>query len=257
MTKERNDWLPCGAPPALREGVVHVWYVELDVDDDVHARLADVTSEAERARARRLRIASAARRFLSARGALRTLLGAYLGCPPSRVPLPPGGTEKPCLLEPEDPSLRFNLSHSENHALIAVTRGVEIGVDIECGARLHHVDRLSRRYFTDRERGLLGAMDESGRKHAVRELWTRKEAFVKARGVGVYRSDLRALDIGLASNDAWLEVPDPSTGSRWSVRSIRPPVHGCAAAVAVEGAGLPLECLRWIPDAGASQPRHA
>src|SRR5690606_23418142 len=65
VRKERNDWLPCGAPPALREGVVHVWYVELDVDDDVHARLADVTSEAERARARRLRIASAARRFLS------------------------------------------------------------------------------------------------------------------------------------------------------------------------------------------------
>lgn len=251
MATARDDWIPCGAPPALHDGVVHLWYAELDVGETVHARLADVTSEEERARARRLRVAATARRFLAARGALRTLLGAYLGCPPGAVPLPAGGSEKPCLLEPGVPTLRFNVSHSESHALIAVARGIEIGVDIECGARLHANDRLARRYFSDRERDLLDALDGRGRKHAALELWTRKEAIVKARGAGVYRSDLRALELGLGTDGGWLEIPDPSTGNRWSVLSIRPPVPGCAAAVAVEGAGIPVECFRWTPAAGA------
>src|SRR5690606_9255765 len=132
VATKQSDWRRCGTPPPLPEETVHVWYAGLDVDEATFARLEAVTSVDERDRARRVRVASAGRRFLVARGILRTLLGAYLDAPPAALQLPAGGSEKPRLLEPEEPELRFNVSHSGDTALLAFARRLEVGVDIEC-----------------------------------------------------------------------------------------------------------------------------
>lgn len=243
-----HDWRPCATPPALPEATVHVWFAALDVDAATFARLAGVTSAAEQARARRLRVDPAARRFLAARGILRTLLGGYLGCPPAAVPLPAGGgDEKPRLLEPEGPELRFNVSHSGDAALLAFARRREVGVDIECHAKGRTAERLARRFFTDAERRLLETLDGPDRTQAVLAIWTRKEAMAKAHGTGVYRSGLPELDLGLGSDGEWLTTHDPAFGEPWSVRSIWPPERTCAAAIAVEGSAVTLECFRWAP----------
>lgn len=246
-----HDWRPCATPPALPEATVHVWFADLDVDATTLARLAGVTSEAERARAERLRVGSASRRFLAARGILRTLLGAYLGCPPAAVPLTAGGgNEKPRLLTPEEPELRFNVSHSGDAALLAFARRREVGIDIECHATGRTAERLARRFLTDAERRLLESLDEPARSRAALAMWTRKEAMAKARGTGVYRSGLPELELGLGSDGEWLTTVDPAPGKEWSVRSIRPPDGACAAAVAIEGGPAPLECVRWTSGNG-------
>lgn len=246
MATKQSDWRPCGTPPPLPEATVHVWHAGLDVDEATFQRLTAVTSADERHRARRVRVASAGRRFLVARAILRTLLGAYLDASPAALPLPAGGSEKPRLLEPEEPELRFNVSHSGDTALLAFARRLEVGIDIECEVQGRAPERLVRRYCSDAERRLLDGMDGSARSAAALVIWTRKEALAKAWGRGVYRSNLRELDLGLGSDDEWLTVSDPASGQSWSVRTIRPPEGGCAAAVAVQGRGAAVQCFRWV-----------
>lgn len=250
MATKQSDWRRCGTPPPLPEETVHVWYAGLDVDEATFARLEAVTSVDERDRARRVRVASAGRRFLVARGILRTLLGAYLDAPPAALQLPAGGSEKPRLLEPEEPELRFNVSHSGDTALLAFARRLEVGVDIECEVEGRAPERPVRRFCSDAERRLLDEMDVAARSAAALVIWTRKEALAKAWGRGVYRSNLRELDLGLGANGEWLTVSDIASGKSWSVRTIRLPEGACAAAVAVEGGGAAVQCFRWIAGSG-------
>jgi 4'-phosphopantetheinyl transferase len=250
VATKQSDWRPCDVPPPLPEGTVHVWYAGLDVDEATFARLTAVTSVDERDRARRVRVPSAGRRFLVARAILRMLLGAYLDAPPAALPLPAGRSEKPRLLGPEESELRFNLSHSGDTVLLAFARRLEVGVDIECEVEGRAPERLVRRFCSDAERRLLEGLDGHARSAAALVMWTRKEALAKAWGRGVYRSNLRELDLGLGADEGWLTVFDAVSSQSWSVRTIRPPDGACAAAVAVQDGGAAVECFRWVARPG-------
>lgn len=103
-----------------------MWRVDLDAPDvDLGPLSAD-----ERARAARFLRDEPRRRWQAGRGALRTVLGGYLGIAPAAVELRLGHRGKPALADP-DASLRFNLSHSDELALIALARGREVGIDVE------------------------------------------------------------------------------------------------------------------------------
>lgn len=184
----------------------HVWRVPLRQDAATRCRLEATLSDEERARARRFRVASAAERFVVAHGVLRTILGVYLERAPERLSFTAGPEGKPCLAPDAAPDaasgaasgagapglpLRFNLSHSADLALVAVAVGgapSDVGVDVEqLNARVEAL-RLARRFFAPEERNALEAFEGDERVAEFFRIWTLKEAYLKALGVGLRRA---------------------------------------------------------------------
>lgn len=116
---------------------------------------------------------------------LRSVLGAYLGIETERVALTRGEHGRPALAGVHDPSLGFNWSHSGNHALIAVGRRITPGIDLEQLRPRPRALEIARRYFSNDETAALTALPAAARDAAFLEVWTAKEAVLKALGRGL------------------------------------------------------------------------
>lgn len=224
---------PCEAPP-LAPGEVHVWTFRLDLDRAWLEALERWLAPEERRRAATFRFARDRRRFVAARARLREVLARYLRVAPSEVTLAYGPQGKPCLARPEAP--RFNLSHSEEEAVLAVAGGREVGIDLEKVRPDFQCDRVARFFFSRAETAALSALPAAERPPAFFACWTRKEAFVKALGGGL-AVPLADFDVSVDPDrparllhTAW----DTREASRWSLHSIPAP-GGYASAIAVEG----------------------
>ena len=179
------------------------------------------------------------RRFTVARGLLRALLGRYLGLPSTALVF--GYTErgKPFLTGPAEPDLRFNLSHSGGQALFAFAWGREVGVDVEAGERLgEDWPAIAARYFSAREQAELHALPEHRRRAAFLTGWARKEAYLKATGLGI-ADGLQKIEVTLdpARPAAFLS---PELAARWTFRDPNaghPTPMSPAAALVVERRG--------------------
>jgi 4'-phosphopantetheinyl transferase len=152
------------------------------VSGAVAERAAGLLSDDER-RSAEPASASVRRRRVVHRAALRTVLGGYLGRPPAALRFRYGAFGKPRLDEPA--GLHFNLSRSEDRALIAVSRRGPIGVDVERRADLPDLDALAARTFAAVERERLDELGGERRVHGFWTCWTRKEAVAKAVGAGL------------------------------------------------------------------------
>lgn len=119
------------------------------------------------------------------RAPLLTVLAAYLGVAPARVVLASGEHGRPALAAGLDPSLDFNWSHSGSHALVAVGRHVAPGIDLECLHPRTRALQIAERYFSRDEAATLAALPDAERDTAFLELWTAKEAVLKALGRGL------------------------------------------------------------------------
>jgi 4'-phosphopantetheinyl transferase len=119
------------------------------------------------------------------RAPLRQVLGAYLGVAADQVSLTHGEYGRPALADASDPSLGFNWSHSGNHALIAIGRAVAPGIDLERLRARPRALEIAARYFSDDEARALTALPADVRAAAFLELWTAKEAVLKALGRGL------------------------------------------------------------------------
>ncbi len=171
------------------------------------------------------------------------LLGRYLDAAPERLEFRYGPQGKPSL--PEDRSLRFNLAHSHDLALLAVTEGREVGIDLEGLRPLADAEQIIARFFSPRERAEFLALPAPERLVAFFRGWTRKEAYIKARGLG-FAMPLDAFDVALAPGVAsrLLRVESsPDEPGRWSFRDLAPG-PGFLAAMAVEGTGWRLRCFQ-------------
>jgi 4'-phosphopantetheinyl transferase len=116
---------------------------------------------------------------------LRSVLGAYLGIEAERVTLVNGEHGRPALADAHDPSFGFNWSHSGNHALIAVARQITPGIDLEQMRVRPRALEIARRYFSTDEAAALAALPATLRDAAFLDLWTAKEAVLKALGRGL------------------------------------------------------------------------
>ncbi len=188
---------------------VDVWRLPLDVADDLSARLAGLLDDVEAARADRFRYPLHRRRFIARRAMMRMVLARHLGCAPREIAYDLGEHGKPELCGAR--SLRFNLSHSHELALLAVTdRDDDIGVDLEkhLGRR---ADRDSaRRFFSEQEMRALDPLSGSQFTAAFFKCWTSKEAFVKALGCGL-SVDLDRFAVCVAADaPAGLQWVDPT-----------------------------------------------
>jgi 4'-phosphopantetheinyl transferase len=185
----------------------------------------------ERARAERFVFERHRRRFTAARGLLRETLGEELAVDPGALRFEYAARGKPRLAAGQDDGLRFNVSHSEDRLLIAIGRGVELGVDIErVRDDLDHA-AIARRFFSEGECSALLAQPERSRAGAFFAIWTRKEAYIKLVGAGL-SIPLNGFEVSLE------EPPRVLRGAPDAVELRRvdaPP--GFAAALAVAPAG--------------------
>jgi 4'-phosphopantetheinyl transferase len=229
-------WVVPATPPPLGVDEAHLWRLDLDAAGSEAA--ADILSEEERARAARFHFERDRRRFIAGRAALRRILGAYLERAPTALVFVMGHHGKP---ELEDPGLEFNLSHSGGCGLIAVTRGRRIGVDVE-GIRTDFAcEDIARRFFAPAEVKILAASPPDEYATAFFRCWTRKEAYVKARGDGLSLA-LDRFEVPLeatATRAIASCLDDPPESSRWSLREVLPR-PGYLGALVVEGDGWTL-----------------
>jgi 4'-phosphopantetheinyl transferase len=243
------QWQLAAQPPALTTDEVHVWRITLELGDTILARLRETLADDERRRADRYHFEKDRRHFLAGRGTLRTILAHYLERRPQDLRFVYTNYGKPLLAG--DASLRFNLTHSHGLALLAVTHGREIGVDVEHIRDNIEGDQLAERFFSPREVAALRALPPELRREAFFHCWTRKEAYIKANGKGL-SLPLDQFDVTLRPGEpaALLATHhDPDEARRWSMRSLVLN-EGYVGALAVEGHSWRLWCGDWITETG-------
>jgi len=190
------------------------------------SRLSALLDDEEAERAERFRFDRDRRRFIARRGILRELLSQSLGRPAALIRFGRNAFGKPFAMETD---LRFNVSHSCNIVLIAMTHERELGCDIEMRDPRFAFERIPERFFSPAETIALRGLRPTQQIEAFFNCWTRKEAFIKARGCG-FALPLDSFDVSLA-------VDEPAALLRgcdgWSVKSFEP-VPGFQAAIVAE-----------------------
>ncbi len=208
---------------------VVVWSWNLDagslVDDAAEALLSDD----ERDRRRRFVSPDLGRRFLAARAGLRLLLGRHLDRDPRSLSFAANAFGKPRVADAG--SLHFNLSHSGERAVLAISDG-EVGIDLEAVRPIEHLD-LARRYFHPQEvAAIMGTGDETGQRHAFFLVWTLKEAVVKAVGDGL-SIPLSSFEVSIAPVRPAMVLAPQGAPTTWWLHSKT--VDGYCLALAVPG----------------------
>lgn len=233
-------------PAALHPAEVHLWRVFVSGAAASEAAAGGALSEDERARASRFRFAADRDRFVASRAALRRILASYLGAAPASLVFGAGPHGKPFLDAPaHGRSLRFSLSHSGDLALVAVSLEREVGVDVERVRSRADLEGFTARYFSPRERDALARVPPGDRLRAFLEIWTLKEAYLKACGDGLARA-LDAFDVTVDEAPSRLAaVRDrPGEAARWTLQRVEVGDE-FVAALAVEGRGWQLRQLDW------------
>lgn len=231
----QQTWMRGPAAPVIWPNEVHVWRARLDVDWSW--TFDEALSLDDRARADRFRFESDRRRFCVARASLRLVLGRYLRAKPGRLQLDTNEYGKPCFANQKaSQGLRFNLSHSHQLALIAIARDREVGVDVEYIRPDFVNDEIVRNFFSQAEAEELHSLPPEVKTQAFFNCWTRKEAYIKARGEGMYCS-LDQFDVSvLPGAPAILRNSrmDSREVERWTFQDLLVE-SGYAATVAIEG----------------------
>lgn len=163
---------------------IEVWLARLDLDIDQVVQCTKLLSSDEQLRADRFHFERDRRRFIVARGVLRMLLGGHLGIAPAAIAFGYAQHGKPFVTN-HAAKIHFNLSHSGERALYALSPSCQLGVDIESLDNDIDYNSLASRFFTPRECAVLLRVPEPDRKRAFLSCWTRKEAVVKAIGNGL------------------------------------------------------------------------
>ena len=251
ITSETSSVTCSFAPhaPILRNDQVHVWQALLDeTPSQVDCFLRSLAAD-ERARADRFYFERDRQHYIVARGTLRTILSYYSNRPPQSLSFRYGAHGKPALAaEPGEEAIRFNASHSHGVALFAISSGREVGIDLEYMRADSEIEQVARRFFSRQEISTLLALPADLRRCAFFHCWTRKEAYIKARGEGLSLA-LDQFDVSLIPGEAAALLgtrPDPGEAARWSLRELSAVMPGYAASLAVEGHGWSLTVGDWL-----------
>ena len=231
MDRLDSTWTEPPSSPSLETGTVHVWRIALNQEDDRLERFRRTLEAGELERAGRFHFDKDRRHFIVARGFLRSVVARYLGSQPEALRFEYGAYGKPAL--GTEHTLRFNLSHSNEVALLAVSLDADIGVDVEHIRADFASEDIARRYFSRAEVEVFNALPPEERVAAFFRCWTRKEAYIKAIGKGFSQS-LSAFDVTLAPGiaPALLRAEDDDA-SRWWMSDIEVG-EGYAGALIVE-----------------------
>lgn len=233
----------------LTAHAVHLWLAGLDVAESQLSYLREMLSPDERQRAEKFTFDQHRTHFIAGRGFLRSILGRYLQIEPARIRFQYNARGKPAL----DPSLgintlHFNLSHSNGLALFAFTQAGPIGVDIEHIRLQTDIEQTGALVFSSSELAALQSLSPEIRRITFFQFWTRKEAFMKAKGDG-FSLPLREFDVSQAPEMPVLHIEHLNEQPRfttWHVQDVSL-LPGYVAAVAREGNEWPVSFFR-MPD---------
>jgi 4'-phosphopantetheinyl transferase len=253
MQVHSPDWSNPPDEPHVEKQYIHVWRASLDCEVAVLRHLETVLTPDEKSRAARFIFARDRDHFIVARGILRTLLGAYLQRPATDVEFLHGPQNKPAIhSDSPQPPIHFNLSHSHGLVIYAIGQQREVGIDLEMIQPAFAGEEIAERFFSSQELAELHSLPPQLRANGFFLCWTRKEAYVKARGAG--------MGIPLDSFDVSLTPGKPaelwSTDSRrWSLRSLQP-ADGYVGALVGEGQGWGVRLWDWRPRENSMMQGH-
>jgi 4'-phosphopantetheinyl transferase len=242
---------------------LHVWQSRLDLPEPAFARFALLLSTDEQARADRMRIAGRRQAFMVARATLRIILGAYLGVPPVVIRLtynrfgkpflaPDGKWDRPCRGRSASvvDGLEFSVAHAGDVAVYALARH-RVGIDVErLRPDLDHLG-LARHFFAAIEQQTLSGLPVELQPAAFLNCWTRKEAYAKACGMGLYLPFEQfavscipgaPAELLAVSADAPVAATKPGEWRFWEL-SLE---DGYVGVVAVESPASNLACRKFI-----------
>ncbi len=222
--------------PLLERGELRLWTIPLDPPPHVVAVLSALLSPDERERAARFRFEQHRRRYAVGRGALRRLLGRELGITPEAISFDYGPRGKPFLAARHaGADLQFNLSNSEELALVGFLHSREVGVDVEFLKPMPDAEEIGERFFSIPEREVLHRVPGAKKEIAFFNAWTRKEAYLKAVGEGLAVA-LSSFDVTLAPGEPARMLAlngDTHAAERWFYLHLDPEPR-YVGAVAVE-----------------------
>jgi 4'-phosphopantetheinyl transferase len=238
-------WPSPSSNPSLHDRIVHVWAWDYECSAEALNRYIVLLSPDERFRMQRFHFEKDRIQYAVSHAILRILLGRYLDTDPSSISFYRNEFGKPHLSQIlPAPKLAFNLSHTNHVGLLAIAVGLEIGVDIEevCPVECEIVER----YFSRQEQAALTALEGNDWLEGFYNCWTRKEAILKAEGLGL-NANLDAFDVSLSPH-VKPEVLEVRTNSRltsnWHLVELRP-VYGFIGALATNAALAGVACYRF------------
>ena len=228
----------------LTDDRVHLWRASLVRPPAELRDLRALLAPDEVERAARYHFNKDRDHFIAARGTLRRILSVYLNADPSRVCFSYSQYGKPSLAGSHGSHpLRFNLAHSHELALFAFTNNREIGVDVEYIRADELEENIAENFFSMKELNQLRSLSPSDRVEAFFNCWTRKEAYIKARGEGL-SLPLDQFDVSLMPGEPNVTLNvlnDEKEAGRWSLQALNP-ADGYVGAIAVEGNDWQLDC---------------
>ena len=236
------NWLPAPKKLDLLLNDVHIWRINLNSDELQLQFYRETLSSDEIARAERFYFPEHRQRFMAGRGTLRAILGQYLDIAPKQVEFEYQPRGKPLLAAKfADKGLLFNLSHSQDLALLGISYQHQIGVDLEYIRTMSDLEGLAKRFFSAREYEYLRLLSPAQQQQIFFRYWTCKEAYLKATGDGLVQ--LEEIEIDLTPNQ-------PSkllVSGDWSLSELTP-ADNFAAAVVVAGSNIHLHCWEYFLD---------
>jgi len=243
-----DEWRLTSGDDELGADEAHVWRAALDPPADVKAKLAPLLSQDEYQRAMRFYRPTDRDRFVAGRGILRKILSAYLALAPDEVRFVYNEYGKPFISDDQNRgALSFNLSHSNGMALYAVTRGRVVGIDIEYIREDFATLEIAEHFFSKDEVAALKSLPTDQRTIGFFNCWSRKEAFIKAKGMGVsYPLDRFTVSLAPGEPPALLKVDDDMLEApRWKIYELKPGASYAAALIAAEPP-ITLKQRHWI-----------
>lgn len=237
MTITDLEWLSPPSPIHLPDSAVHIWRAIIPDEDIRVENLLSTLSLEEEDRARRFHKEQDTYRFIWHHATLRQVLCQYLNIEPQELMFDYSSFGKPSLSDNLNSyTLKFNMSHSGEILLIAITTNREIGVDVELVRSIPDMNRMVELYFTESEINWYTALTEPEKAPAFFSAWTRKEAFLKAIGEGLqYPPEQVEVSMDPEAVTPSLNLLGNSQDDvRYSLLSFQP-TEGYLAALAVEG----------------------
>jgi 4'-phosphopantetheinyl transferase len=230
-----DPWVSPPRQPELEPNDIHVWRVSLRAAS-IHAKsLFELLTPDEVDRALRFHFQRDRDRFVIVRGVLRILLSIYIRIPPEQIRLQYSTYGRPSLApDQSDTLLDFNVSHSQELALLAFSQGQAVGIDLEYVRQDIVHEQIAEHFFSAQEVASLRALPGDLQAAAFFNCWTRKEAFIKATGEGLSRP-LDQFSMSLVPDEAarLLAIQgQPEEVPKWFIQSLEPGSGYAAALVA-------------------------
>jgi 4'-phosphopantetheinyl transferase len=238
-------------PPARRQltGMdIHIWAAPLNQSAEPISSLELTLSPGERERAKKFHFERDQNRFITGRAILRALLGSYLGMAAEKLDFVYGPNGKPALANLSGPNpLHFNLAHAGDLMVVALTRACAVGVDVEPVRPLGDVESIAARFFSDNEATKLKQLPRDQQPEAFFNLWTRKEAWLKATGDGLSDEMIRQIEVSFLPGETPRVIAvagNPQTAPSWTLKEFIP-ATGFIMALAAPAKDLKFSCWQW------------